>query len=336
MRRAHLRDAVLQQRFWFRKHMARARGERLSPTLPGPSSHTLPRTFPQAPPEEPVDDPDACEVRACARASAQCPSPTSTVPKPFPYLHSTQTLSLPPQYPNPSPTSARQAAPGASPHAASSLGAQEMSVLEILTGKGDHFPGLIPLIFAYLEASHSSARFLAISWPSLGPLSAVSLHLSATSRPSRGRETQTFGHLSSLPTPTGNPVRPRDSRAHAQLHGPPPAPRPLALVGCRVLAPRAYPRVPEIRRRASGQLATAARWMRARVAAHPSYRGDSRVPDDVAYDLVKVRSTHMPRARGRAHGPSRSGQADRPTRVRRQHWVPGGEAHTSTRTRANT
>ena len=37
--------------------------------------------------------------------------------------------------------------------AASSLGAQEMSVLEILTGKGDHFPGLIPLIFAYLEAA---------------------------------------------------------------------------------------------------------------------------------------------------------------------------------------
>ena len=139
-------------------------------------------------------------------------------------------------------------------------------MLEILTGKGDHFPGLIPLIFAYLEASHSSARFLAISRPPLG-------HLSAIPRPSRGRETQTFGHLSSLPTPTGNPVRPRDSRAHAQLHGPPPAPRPLALVGCRVLAPRADPRVPEIRRRASGQLATAARWMRARVAAHPSDRG---------------------------------------------------------------
>jgi len=123
MRRAHNRDAVLQQRFWFRKHMA--------------------------PPEMPVDDPDACE---------------------------------------------------------------EMSVLEILTGKGDHYPGLIPLIFAYLEAIECDPETLELM------------------------------------------------RSYMDL----------------------------LRRRASGQLATAARWMRARVAAHPSYRGDSRVPDDVAYDLVKA------------------------------------------------
>ena len=80
-------------------------------------------------------------------------------------------------------------------------------MLEILTGKGDHFPGLIPLIFAYLEASHSSARFLAISWPSLGPLSAVSLHLSATSRPS-------LGHPSAISRPRDADLRPSLLLAH--------------------------------------------------------------------------------------------------------------------------
>jgi len=124
MRRAHNRDAVLQQRFWFRKHMA--------------------------PPEMPVDDPDACEVRACARAaSVHGPSPTSTVPTPTvcplpPLLlqrqahrwrsaaasrqpsagrqRATVMHPLPPQHPNPSlpiqysnRSTAGQAAPIASP-----------------------------------------------------------------------------------------------------------------------------------------------------------------------------------------------------------------------------
>ena len=41
-----------------------------------------------------------------------------------------------------------------------------------------------------------------------------------------------------------------------------------------------------IRRRASGQLVTAARWMREKVASHPLYKRDSVVPAEVAYDLV--------------------------------------------------
>jgi len=41
-----------------------------------------------------------------------------------------------------------------------------------------------------------------------------------------------------------------------------------------------------IRRRASGELCTAARWIRDFVAAHPAYRRDSVVPDDIAHDLI--------------------------------------------------
>lgn len=41
-----------------------------------------------------------------------------------------------------------------------------------------------------------------------------------------------------------------------------------------------------IRRRASGELWTAARWLRAFVAAHPAYRHDSVVSDEVNKDLV--------------------------------------------------
>jgi len=41
-----------------------------------------------------------------------------------------------------------------------------------------------------------------------------------------------------------------------------------------------------IRRRASGQLATAAKWMRQKVATHQAYKNDSIVPQEVAFDLV--------------------------------------------------
>jgi len=121
MRRAHQRDAFVNEKFWFRKHMA--------------------------PPQQPVDDPDECE---------------------------------------------------------------EMSVLEIMTGKGSYFPGLIPLTFAYLEAIQCDPE----TWEQM-------------------RNYMDF-----------------------------------------------------IRRRASGQLATAARWMRHKVATHPAYKNDSVVPEEVAFDVV--------------------------------------------------
>eukprot|EP00326_Haptolina_ericina_P022607 CAMPEP_0181199418 /NCGR_PEP_ID=MMETSP1096-20121128/17162_1 /TAXON_ID=156174 ORGANISM="Chrysochromulina ericina, Strain CCMP281" /NCGR_SAMPLE_ID=MMETSP1096 /ASSEMBLY_ACC=CAM_ASM_000453 /LENGTH=219 /DNA_ID=CAMNT_0023289591 /DNA_START=91 /DNA_END=751 /DNA_ORIENTATION=+ len=89
---------------------------------------------------------------------------------------------------------------------------EEMSVLEILTGKGSYFPGLIPLIFAYLEAIQCD-------------------------------------------------------------------PETLELM-------RVY--MDFIRRRASGQLMTAAQWMRHKVTSHPSYKHDSIVPGDVAFDLVQA------------------------------------------------
>lgn len=43
-----------------------------------------------------------------------------------------------------------------------------------------------------------------------------------------------------------------------------------------------------IRRRASGELWTAARWIRELVARHPSYKSDSVVPEDVNKDLVSA------------------------------------------------
>ena len=43
-----------------------------------------------------------------------------------------------------------------------------------------------------------------------------------------------------------------------------------------------------IRRRASGELCTTARWIRDFVAAHPAYRHDSVVPEAVSHDLVGV------------------------------------------------
>ena len=43
-----------------------------------------------------------------------------------------------------------------------------------------------------------------------------------------------------------------------------------------------------IQRRASGKLATAAKWMRHKVATHPAYKNDSIVPDEVAYDVVQA------------------------------------------------
>ena len=47
-----------------------------------------------------------------------------------------------------------------------------------------------------------------------------------------------------------------------------------------------------IARRASGELLTPAAWMRAFIAAHPSYKKDSVVPPDVAHDLL-TRIAHI-------------------------------------------
>ncbi|KAL1504363.1 hypothetical protein AB1Y20_010769 [Prymnesium parvum] len=101
---------------------------------------------------------------------------------------------------------------------------EEMTILEIMVGKETYFPGLIPLIFAYLEAIQCD--------------------------PETWQQMQTYMDF--------------------------------------------------IRRRASGQLATAAKWMRRKVATHPSYQHDSVVPSDVAYDIVQACTAI---AEGRAREP---------------------------------
>lgn len=89
---------------------------------------------------------------------------------------------------------------------------EEMSLDEIMNGKGCYFPGLVPLCFAYLEN-----------------------------------------------------------------------------IGCDS---QSYPRIKEylnlLRYRASGKLMTGARFMRKFVTEHPSYKQDSVVTEDIAFDLVGV------------------------------------------------
>jgi glutamate--cysteine ligase catalytic subunit len=87
---------------------------------------------------------------------------------------------------------------------------EEMTLAQIMTGKGDYFPGLIPLILAYLD------------------------------------------HINIDPT----------TRARVTMY------------------------LDFVERRATGELLTPATWMRNYVRSHPSYRGDSVVTDEIAYDLM--------------------------------------------------
>lgn len=87
---------------------------------------------------------------------------------------------------------------------------EEMTMEEIMSGKGDYFPGLVPLVFAYLDY---------IKCDSL----------------TRERLTMYLEF---------------------------------------------------IEKRASGELVTPATWMRNYVRNHPSYKGDSVVSDEIAYDLM--------------------------------------------------
>merc|ERR1719198_987078 len=87
---------------------------------------------------------------------------------------------------------------------------EEMTMAEIMCGKGDYFPGLIPLIQAYLD------------------------HINVDS----------------------------------------------------VTRKRLLMYLDFIERRATGELVTPAAWMRNFVRNHPSYKGDSVVSDEIAYDLM--------------------------------------------------
>ena len=89
---------------------------------------------------------------------------------------------------------------------------EEMTVEEILTGKGEYFPGLMPLVRAYLEAIGCD--------------------------PETGEKVGEYMEL--------------------------------------------------IRLRATGELKTAAEWMRARMMAHPEYNADSEVSAGMAYDLLRA------------------------------------------------
>ena len=89
---------------------------------------------------------------------------------------------------------------------------EEMTMADIMCGKGDYFPGLIPLVHVYLD------------------------HINCDS------VTRT--------------------RLNQYLHF--------------------------IEQRATGELITPATWMRNFVRSHPSYKNDSVVNDEIAYDLMKA------------------------------------------------
>jgi hypothetical protein len=100
-----------------------------------------------------------------------------------------------------------------------------MTMAEIMTGKGNYFPGLIPLVFAYLD------------------------HIQC--------DEFTFNRVSQY----------------------------LEL----------------IEKRAKGELITPATWMRNFVRSHPSYKGDSVVSEEIAYDLM-IACKEI--GEGRRHEPS--------------------------------
>mmetsp|Transcript_6392 Transcript_6392/g.9142 ORF Transcript_6392/g.9142 Transcript_6392/m.9142 type:complete len:953 (-) Transcript_6392:1080-3938(-) len=87
---------------------------------------------------------------------------------------------------------------------------EEMTMAEIMSGKGDYFPGLIPLLLAYLDYINCDSI----------TLERITMYLDF------------------------------------------------------------------IEKRAKGELVTPATWMRNFVRSHPSYKGDSVVSDDIAYDLM--------------------------------------------------
>lgn len=89
---------------------------------------------------------------------------------------------------------------------------EEMTMAEIMRGKGDYFPGLIPLILAYLDHINCDAV----------TLERLTMYMDF------------------------------------------------------------------IEQRATGELVTPATWMRNFVRNHPSYKGDSVVSDEIAYDLMKA------------------------------------------------
>jgi glutamate--cysteine ligase catalytic subunit len=95
---------------------------------------------------------------------------------------------------------------------ACALGYEEMTIQEILLGKGSYYPGLIPLVYAYLD------------------------HI--------GCDSGTFEKVDAY----------------------------LNLIKCR----------------ATGELSTAATFMRNFVQSHPDYKGDSVVSQSISYDLMRL------------------------------------------------
>jgi glutamate--cysteine ligase catalytic subunit len=106
---------------------------------------------------------------------------------------------------------ARRSAPTA-PGSSEENAYEEMTMAEIMRGKGDYFPGLIPLVRAYLDNINCDSV----------SMKRISSYLDF------------------------------------------------------------------IERRSTGELVTPATWMRNYVRNHPEYKGDSRISDSVAYDLMKA------------------------------------------------
>ena len=55
---------------------------------------------------------------------------------------------------------------------------EEMTMDEIFNGKGDYFPGLVPLCYAYLDHMNCDKKG-ACAWPTLQSSSPLHLHFAA-------------------------------------------------------------------------------------------------------------------------------------------------------------
>lgn len=189
-----------------------------------------------------------------------------------------------------------------------------MSVYEILTGKvraiaqasrhrrsrqrrgaqGDEFPGLVPLVFCYLDLIKCDAETRVL----------VECYVSFILKRAKGACSSSCAHSRGLA-----------SLLHAMLrvHG-------ASLPSCLRARGRPHPRrhLPAC----AGELLTEAAWMRQFVTSHPSYNRDSVVPPDVMYDLL--RACHDI-GEGRLHVPEMQGPfrvtplAGRDTPVRPSH-----------------
>jgi glutamate--cysteine ligase catalytic subunit len=125
MRRAHLRDAVNTQKFYFRKHIAPPEDSTDAPVIPRSlsSDHLS----------------ELVALKSSPGSSSSAASTAAAVATTATTLGSVET------------TPTKRKCAGKGPTLKKEDDYEEMTMSEIFLGKEDYYPGLLPLIYAYLE-----------------------------------------------------------------------------------------------------------------------------------------------------------------------------------------